>query len=76
MDVASSQVWKLGDRGPGGLFSILIVTAFLQHATHLVVPRGLPQPHLVLLWPDQGKKSEAPKNVPPIALQRHPWLSG
>lgn len=60
MHVASSQAWKLRDCSPGCLFSILIVMAFPQHATHLVVPRWLPQPRLVLLWPDQGEEEQGP----------------
>lgn len=61
MDGAAVKRRSSGTVCPGCLSSILTVPAFLQHATPLVVPRGLPQPHLVLLWPDHGKKSKAPK---------------
>lgn len=75
--VASSQVWKLRDRGPGCLFSILIVRAFRQHPLTLWSHGGRQQPHLVLLCPDPGEEEQGPcKNVPQIALQRHAWLSG
>lgn len=54
VDITRNQVWKLRDPGSGCLFSVLIVMAFL-HATHLIVPRWLPQHRLVLLWPEEGQ---------------------
>lgn len=54
VDVARNRVWKLRDPGSGCLFSVLIVMACL-HATRLIVPRWLPQRHLVLLWPEEGQ---------------------
>lgn len=42
IDLTRSRVWKLRDPSSGCLFSILIKTAFLNHATHLMATRWLP----------------------------------